>query len=141
MNHRISRTRIFHKVPSRLQWLIAYIGFLSLVSISAYSYGLPRWLDIIPFYDTIGHFVLMGILGILTLLVLKRTIRIKLDISVALAPIVISLISIADEYLQKLSPHRTFSYLDMAANLIGIWAFYFIYRFYAKSKRVKEESL
>lgn len=140
MNHRIFKVHRFQRMNHR-QWLFLYILFLVIISSAAYSYGLPKWLDIIPYYDTIGHFVLMGILGILTLLVLQRSIRIRFDINVALAPIAISFISMADEFFQKLSPHRTFSYIDMAANLIGIWTFYFVYRFYVKSKPVKEESL
>jgi VanZ family protein len=51
-----------------------------------------------------------------------------------LGPMIVSSWSILDESLQLFSPNRSFSFADMAANLIGIWLFYVIYHYGIKRK-------
>lgn len=113
--------------PRWRRYLIVYAVLMLAASLLAYTRNLPSFLERIPYYDLIGHFFLLGTLGLLTL---KATEPWKLTLGplvVAVAPVLITVFSIADEFFQKTSPNRTFSLLDMAANAAGIWVFYFVY--------------
>jgi len=109
------------------KWLIAFwLYFTLLITIftMAYLRIIPVKIKVIPYYDTIGHFVLYGITAYLAHRALDRkTINFKSYIF-PLAPVIISIFAIIEESLQSFSPYRTFSLLDIAANISGIYLFY-----------------
>lgn len=110
-------------------WVLAfglYVVFLLTIIILAYLGVFPVKLPMIPFYDTFGHFILLGSTSYLGHKALGEK-MIKMwpcPLSVPLVPIAISIFAAVDESLQALSPLRTSSWLDMMANLVGIWVFY-----------------
>lgn len=110
-------------------WVIAFgLYFLVLLSIIGLAYWgiLPVKVSAIPFYDTIGHFILLdsaSYLGHKALGGQMFTIWL-FPFALPVAPIIISLFAAVDESLQALSPLRTSTLSDMTANLVGIWAFY-----------------
>ncbi|MBX7152855.1 VanZ family protein [bacterium] len=120
----------------RWSWyFILYLIFCVVIGANAYRNGLPAELSIIPYYDTIAHFFLIGWLGFLAHKAInEHSLAIK-NFSIALGPMVIAFLSIMDESCQTLSPHRTFSLLDLAMNLSGILFFYIVNKFlnYRKS--------
>jgi hypothetical protein len=114
-------------------WVIAFgLYFLVLLTIIGLAYGgiLPVKVSAIPFYDTIGHFILLGSASYLGHKALGgQMITIWLfPFALPVAPLIISVFAAADESLQALSPLRTSTLSDMTANLMGIWAFYVLAR-------------
>lgn len=132
---KISKFKFPNKVWVVTFWI--YFAILMAISISAYLKILPVKSSIIPFYDTIGHFILIGLATFFAHLALKkRKIRI-LAARVPLAPLLVSFFTLADEILQTLSPYRTFSMSDLAADLVGISFFYWLaekVKFHNRSK-------
>jgi polysaccharide biosynthesis protein VpsQ len=99
----------------------AYLGFILLILLLAYLGRIPAILGRIPHYDTIGHFVLLGIASYLGHRAMgHRSVRV-LGAAIPLAPLLISSLALTEEALQGLSPNRTLSAIDYAADLAGIW--------------------
>jgi polysaccharide biosynthesis protein VpsQ len=110
-------------------WVFAfwfYFGILITISASAYLKILPVKSSVIPFYDTIGHFVLVGLAAFFGHLALNKRRINCLNFSLPLAPSLVVICSGIDELLQRLSPNRSFDLTDLAANLIGILFFYWL---------------
>lgn len=101
-------------------FLFIYTSLFFLIFISAYLGLIPTEIKNIPFYDSIGHFVLYGILGYLSGKVFTKVFKIgifKVHISIVL----VAIIAILEECLQLLSPLRTFSIFDLGWGLLGIF--------------------
>ncbi|MEB3181917.1 MAG: VanZ family protein [Nostocaceae cyanobacterium] len=93
------------------------------ISMSAYLQIIPTELSNFPHYDTILHFILLGIAAYLSHLALnKRKIR-WLNISLPLAPIIVIFFCLIDEVIQLFTPWRSFDLMDLAADLCGIVLF------------------
>lgn len=107
-------------------WIIAfwlYFLLLVFISVSAYLKILP---PVLTNYDKLGHFILLGIAGFLSHQALGRKTIATIGIKIPLGPLLVTIFSLIDEYLQMLSPARSFSLIDLGANWIGIWFFYWI---------------
>ncbi|OLP20007.1 hypothetical protein BST81_02740 [Leptolyngbya sp. 'hensonii'] len=105
---------------------IAYCGLLLGICAFAYLGILPTQLAQIPFYDTIGHFVLLGLASYFIHQALNHR-RVRLfSLSLPLGPLLVGLFATSDETIQALSPQRTFSLTDLAASLLGILCFYWL---------------
>lgn len=107
-------------------WAIAFwLYFLILLAIfvGAYLKVLPPQLTV---YDKLGHFILLGIASFLSHQVLgRRTVK-ALAFRVPIGPLLVTFFSLIDEGLQVLSSARSFSLIDLGANWIGIWVFYWV---------------
>jgi VanZ family protein len=117
---------ILFKMKFKNFWILAfwfYLGILLVIIISAYLKVIPVKLSTIPFYDTIGHFVLIGIAAFLSHLALKKRKVNVFNFTVPLAPILVCLFTMLEEFLQILSPNRTFDVVDLTADFIGIILF------------------
>ncbi len=113
------------------KWVIAFaIYCLILLTIIALAYlGIvPVKVGGIPFYDTIGHFILLGSASFLGYKALggKLTKIGCFPFALPLVPIFLSIFAAVDETLQAFSPLRSSSWSDMTANLVGIWLFYYL---------------
>ncbi|MBL1200431.1 antibiotic resistance protein VanZ [Nostoc linckia z18] len=110
-------------------WVFAfwfYFGILMSISISAYLKIIPVELSQFPYFDTIMHFLLLGIAAYLGHLALnKRKIEI-FNISLPLTPFLVIFFCIVDEIIQLLTPHRSFDLVDLAADLFGVVLFTFL---------------
>lgn len=126
-------------MKSNRRWVFVFWGYFSLlitIIISAYLRIIPVKISTIPFYDTLGHFILLEIAAYLGHLALnKRRVNI-LNISLPLAPILVSIFTLIEEMLQTLSPYRTFSISDLTADLCGVVLFSWL----AEGTRVKRLS-
>ncbi|MCP4768246.1 MAG: VanZ family protein [Gammaproteobacteria bacterium] len=101
---------------------IKLIGFTVVLSFSVVATVKPDVLSfvrMVPYGDKIAHFVLFGLLGMLCGL---QTWRIEL-IRIWPGIILTTGIAIADELLQLVFASRTFSFVDLLANLLGILVF------------------
>jgi VanZ family protein len=100
--------------------LLVYSLVMAIIIFSAYVGAIPTRLHEIPFYDSAGHFVLYGFWGYFfgnafsTPLLSIGNFRLQTGIAIA-API-----AVTEEFLQQLSPMRTFSLYDLAFGLAGI---------------------
>ncbi|WP_311774896.1 VanZ family protein [Nostoc sp. 2RC] len=96
------------------------------ISISAYLKIIPVELPQFPYFDTIMHFLLLGIAAYLGHLALnKRKIEI-FKISLPLTPFIVIFFCIVDEIIQLLTPHRSFDLVDLAADFFGVVLFTFL---------------
>ncbi|MBD2240997.1 VanZ family protein [Aulosira sp. FACHB-113] len=104
-------------------WVFAfwvYFGILTSISLSAYLKIIPTELAQFPHYDTILHFLLLGIAAFISHLAWnKRKIQI-FNISLPLAPIIVISICVIDEIIQFFVPYRSFDLVDLTAGLCGI---------------------
>lgn len=107
-------------------WIFAfwfYLGILLSICISAYLKIIPNEIAKFSYYDTIMHFVLIGMAAYLGHLALeKRKVQI-LSFFVPMAPLLVSFFTVSEEFLQKLTPHRSFDLVDLAADFCGIVLF------------------
>ncbi|MBD2665661.1 VanZ family protein [Richelia sinica] len=108
------------------RWVFAfwvYLGILLSISLSAYLRIIPTELAQFPYYDTILHFLLLGIAAYLSHQALrKRHIQI-LNISLPLAPLIVLLFCIIDEIIQSFVPYRSADITDLVADILGIIIF------------------
>lgn len=112
-------------------WVIAFgIYFAILLTIIALAYRgiFPVKISWIPFYDTFGHFILLGSASYLGHKALGgQIIKILLcPVTIPLAPLFLSVFAAVDESLQALSPLRSSILSDMSDNLLVILFLYCI---------------
>lgn len=111
------------KMKANRPWVFAfwvYFGILTSISLSAYLKIIPTELAQFPHYDTILHFLLLGIAAFISHLAWnKRKIQI-FNISLPLAPIIVISICVIDEIIQFFVPYRSFDLVDLTAGLCGI---------------------
>ena len=88
----------------------------------------------IPYGDTLGHFVLMGIFAFLATWVLKAMTFTVGPIKFPLGALIVLSIVVLEEASQIYIPTRNFSFLDLSADILGIVIFgYFAHRLYQAS--------
>ncbi|MBW4424984.1 MAG: VanZ family protein [Nostoc desertorum CM1-VF14] len=113
-------------MKSNQRWVFAfwvYFGILMSISMAAYLRIIPTEISKFPYYDTILHFLLLGIAAYLGHLALnKRKIQI-FNISLPLASLIVMVFCILDEMIQLLIPYRSFDLVDLGADLCGIVLF------------------
>ncbi|MDJ0735759.1 MAG: VanZ family protein [Nostocaceae cyanobacterium] len=129
-------------MKSNRPWVIAfwfYFGILMSIVISAYLKILPVKNANIPFYDTIGHFVLIGLAAFFSHLAMNKRHFLFLNISLPLAPILVTIVTVIEEFLQNLSPHRTFDLVDLTANFCGIILFTYLAERINTNKSTKKQ--
>ncbi len=116
-------------MKSRRFWVTSfwfYLGILFAISMSAYFQIIPTEIARFPHYDTILHFLLLGIAAYLSHLALNKQQLPIFKISLPLAPFIVFLFCILDEIIQKFTPHRSADIIDLAADLGGIILFTWI---------------
>jgi VanZ family protein len=106
-----------------LGWLflsLFYAAIFLVILLLAYTGNLPGFLQFIPYYDTIGHFVLYFLATYLGHRVLKCRTIMLIGYKLPLWPLLFATFTITEELIQQTSPNRTFSWLDMVMSLLGI---------------------
>jgi polysaccharide biosynthesis protein VpsQ len=82
--------------------------------------GIIQWVNLLPFGDKFGHFVLIGTLAFLLNYALNgRTIKIGRQ-KVLLGCSIVAIAITIEEFSQIWIPSRTFDLVDLAANYCGI---------------------
>jgi polysaccharide biosynthesis protein VpsQ len=100
--------------------LIIYTIVLLSIFISAYCGYIPTQLNSIPYYDSIGHFLLYGTWGYLFAQTFSKPIFFIGRFGVQSGIVIAISIAIAEEALQTLSPLRSVSLFDLGWGLLGI---------------------
>lgn len=96
-----------------------YTLLLLTIFLLAYLDLIPRGLKAIPFYDSLGHFVLYGTWGYLFGKVFSKIIQIG-SLNIPVGILIVTFIAIIEECLQSLSSVRTFSLFDLGWGILGI---------------------
>lgn len=107
--------------------LFAYTFLLLIIFLLAYLGLIPTEIKFIPFYDSIGHFLLYGTWGYLFGRVFTEMLEIGL-LKISMGVFAVYLIAILEECLQPLSSLRTFSLFDLGWGILGIFFAYIILR-------------
>lgn len=108
----------------KLTWtLILFVVFLVVMSVLAYNQLIPTDIKTLPFYDSIGHFFLFGLLGLIAHYTFERR-RVPLfGRIVPLGPTLAISYAFIDESLQVFSDYRTFDLVDLFWGVMGILTF------------------
>jgi hypothetical protein len=112
---------------SDLRWVgifWSYIGILLVILFLAYTGMIPVEIAAVPAYDTVGHFVLLGLAAYLGHRASGRLTVTVVRLRLPLVPLLVALVAVFEEALQGLSPYRTQSLTDLAADMCGILFFY-----------------
>lgn len=121
--------------------LFLFVLFLAFIVYSADRGALPAIISFykyIPFGDTLGHFILMGSFAFLATWVLEAKSLCFLKLRVPIGSIIVFLIVLLEEISQLFLSKRTFSFLDLLADFIGIFAFGWLATRLHPSKRSKK---
>lgn len=102
----------------KLILFVSYTIFILAIFTLAYMGLIPLEISKIPFYDSIGHFVLYGLWAYFAGMAFSK--KIFIGVSVPKGILIVLLIAILEESLQSLSSIRTFSLSDMYWGFIGI---------------------
>jgi hypothetical protein len=99
------------------------------VSLLAYRGMLGSWLPDVAHLDLLLHFSLVGLLAFfLDGLLGYRPVVPNAPGWLRLAPLLVALVGAGDELAQRWSPHRSASWSDLAANVVGIACFSWLSR-------------
>jgi polysaccharide biosynthesis protein VpsQ len=116
-------------MKSRRFWVITFWFYLSIlltISISAYLRVIPTQISQFPHYDTVLHFLLLGIAAYLSHLALNKRQFNIFNIQLPLAPLIVFFFCIIDEAIQIFVPYRSADWVDLTADLCGILVFTFL---------------
>jgi hypothetical protein len=109
------------------RWVVvfgAYLAVLLTIFILAYLRLIPTQLASIPLYDTVGHFILLGLAGLLAHRALNRRSFKLLGLGIPWGIFLVGVFAVLEENLQRFTAYRTYALSDLAANLCGILLFY-----------------
>ncbi len=116
-------------VPSRRFWivgLVLYAAFIVLLVVLADLGRLPLFF-FFPAYDTVGHFVLIGLLAFFINGALNGRVAFRVvGLPVYTAVLVTAVLALAEELSQGFLLTRTMSLRDSLADLAGILVFGFL---------------
>lgn len=100
--------------------LLCHTALIVSIAAGAYAGVLPTKIALLPFYDLVMHFVLVGMFGFFLDGALAHRSLVALPFVPRLGPSVALVIAAAEEYAQRLSPRRSSSWSDFFANAAGI---------------------
>lgn len=114
-------------MPTKNLWRIGFlIHMIAVILIGFFAYQglIPNLTPYFRHYDTVCHFLLVGLLAFFLDGTLGfRTLFKKRLSFLRLAPVIVLFIAGTEELLQSLSPRRTCSLSDFVADTIGIFFF------------------
>ena len=109
--------------PHATLWRLAGAAFavgLAAIFAVAYAGRIPAIIGLLPHYDVYGHMALYGLLAYLMHRSLQRLGVRCGALTMPVGPVLILALAAAEELLQGLSPLRSASWRDLAADLAGM---------------------
>ncbi len=103
--------------------LVLHTMLITSIGVTAYRGGLPKWIMVVPYYDTITHFVLVGMFGFFldgSFAHKPLSSSLRSPWIPRLGPAIALVIATTEEIAQRLSPRRSSTFSDFAANTMGI---------------------
>lgn len=100
--------------------LAGWFGLIALIDVGAYTGILPTQIRQLPYYDTILHFILVGTFGAMLDGALNHRAIVRVPFVPRIGPGIALALAATEEYLQRMSPRRSSSWSDLAANFTGI---------------------
>jgi VanZ family protein len=128
--------------PRRAAVWIAAGWLLAIVALSATASTRPqlllRWTRYLPGRDKTGHFVLMGgFAGVSVIAFAGRRLGAR-RVSALAVMIIVALLVVLEEFLQRWLPYRTFSLVDLASSLSGVACFGALAALWRRSSAAKD---
>jgi polysaccharide biosynthesis protein VpsQ len=117
------RLRRFYRIG-----LVAHSVLIVSIAAGAYAGVLPTKISLIPYYDTVMHFLLVGMFGFFLDGAFEHRSIVEVPFVPRVGPALALVLAAAEEYLQRLSPRRSSSWADFAANATGIFVCAFLAR-------------
>lgn len=111
------------------KWIIGAAlmgGFLLLVSVLAYLKLIPTEIKSVPYYDSVGHFMLFGMFAFAAEMASRGRKTKVFGMQLPIGATLVAIYAFIDESLQVFSTVRTFDLHDLAFGLAGITFFYFV---------------
>jgi polysaccharide biosynthesis protein VpsQ len=106
--------------------LFGFVVFLS-VLVGLADAGRGQWLfglaGLVPGGDKAGHFILFGVLSLLVNITMRAAVLRYGKLTVLKGSAIIMAFVIAEEVSQLFFVSRSFDFLDLGADLVGIWTF------------------
>jgi VanZ family protein len=113
--------------PRRASVWIASIWLLAIVALSATAtlrpYLLLQWTRYLPGRDKTGHFLLMGGFAAVSLIAFADRRIAARRVSALAVLAIVAFVVVAEEFVQRWLPNRTFSASDLASSLAGVATF------------------
>lgn len=100
--------------------LATQIALIGLIDLGAYTGHIPTQIYWLPYYDTVMHFLLVGVFGGLLDGALAHRAIVRVPFVPRVGPGIAMVLAGTEEYLQRLSPRRSSNWSDLAANFTGI---------------------
>jgi polysaccharide biosynthesis protein VpsQ len=119
---------------TRLQKLTFIYGLVIVVIIILANNGdlpIARLMRILPYSDKLGHFFLIGLLGLL----LNLSLNCRKWGFFLIGSLLVGTFATLEEVSQLYSPHRTFDIGDLAADYLGLLVFGFLATFLCKNNK------
>jgi len=114
-------------------------GFIGWIIVQANNGRSSLFFDLvlyIPYGDKLGHFILYGLLSVLTDIALNHKCWLVRNYRIPIGAIIVLVLAIAEEMTQLFLSTRTFDVLDILADMAGIYLFILLFnnnsnRFYS----------
>lgn len=100
--------------------LAAYSTLMGIIMVLAYLGLIPTKLHDIPYYDFAGHFILYGFWGYFFGMAYSKHVLLIGKFNLQAGILIVLLIAVLEEFLQRLSPMRSFSLTDLSFGVSGI---------------------
>lgn len=100
-----------------------YLAILMSISLSAYLKIIPSEIAQFPYYDTILHFLLLGIAAFISHLAFNKAKFTIGNIALPIAPMIVIVFCLIDEIIQHFVPYRSADPVDLIADFCGIVLF------------------
>jgi hypothetical protein len=100
--------------------LAAHFTLIALIDAGAYLGLIPTKITVVPHYDLFMHFLLVGMFGFFLDGALLHRPIVRVPFFPRLGPMIALGLAATEEFLQRLSPRRSSSWSDFAANASGI---------------------
>lgn len=126
--------------PHRLNrgWVLtSLVVFLVMftATLLAYTKHIPIEIKQIPYYDSIGHFLLFGILSFVLYHALSGRCFVFRGHAFPISGFVVICYALIDEYLQLLSDTRSFDPSDLFFGILGVVVFTLLAIVFPKTRR------
>jgi hypothetical protein len=107
---------------------VAHLSLVVLISAGAYAGLLPTSIPDLPYFDKLGHAILIGGLAFFLDGALgHRPVWARLSFP-RLGPVIVVVAAGIEEYLQRLSPRRSSDLWDFVADVVGVCFFSWLSR-------------
>jgi hypothetical protein len=120
-----SKLKMLRILPALL--FFSFIGWIIFQANSGSKNIFFDLVDLIPYGDKLGHFILYGTLSILTTIAFNYKYLLVISYRLPIGAIIVLVIAIVEEVSQIFLSNRTFDMVDISADIAGIFIFLWVF--------------